>query len=453
MKSIISLAADGINKCNRNGWLTAFRVVVMLRRRWSFLSYSLVKKRKTSFSPAESRAEHEKALRGRISSASGASGLLSRDPVYHLTNSFIQQFDAVGKERSSKMAQSERQRGSMERNKPSVDAHDIGKSDKPKAENAGGKSRSQMSAEELRKRHDSPVFRHSRSQLENGDFVDRFASYAFNGGTLAASVMCGKGKQMLTACISRALGRNLPHGEKQKKILGENAVQAHADGTQADTMFNRDVNSAVGIVVDTIRGSMTTLDAIKKLANESGAVKDTPLEHRDIGTLSRLFPFMVTKKDKALVDDLRQQIKALEGDSSSQALEKRKTLEDALKKETAVLERKSAEQRKFMTVLNQIQANVADAERIFSADGFAQALAEEIEQLSDDAPPDDGKRRRRTLEDDLLAVTLSEVVSSLVGGAKEKENAASTSERGAEKPKAKKRTSKAGKQTDSQKSD
>lgn len=336
-----------------------------------------VKKRAlTPIARSESLVQRQKVLSAQISQTSGSTRFDSRDPVYHLTNNFINRFDAVGKARAKEMA-----------------GKDSGRPKDDQSAESGDISREKRMAQ-LRRKHDSPMYRHTQQALESGDFVDRFSSYAFNGGNMAAAVMAGKGKMMFTACMSRALGRSFHGEQKEKQLLSGSAVKAGVDGTHSEVMFNRDAHSAVGITLDAIRGASTSLETFKKLANESGALKDTPVEHRDIDTMPKLFPFMVTQKDKALIDSYKQRLKELEGDNSQQACRSRKTLEWALKKESAVLERKKSEQRRFLTVLNGMLANVNEAEKIFSADGFAESVLEEIELLLADDPPEDPTRDR-----------------------------------------------------------
>ena len=356
------------------------------------------KKQKVYEVGAEGLVRRQKQMSAQISQTSGSTRFGSRDPVYHLMNSYINKFDAVGKQRAAQMNGTDGEAVKKEDGEPSHEAR----------------------VRQLRQKHDHPMFSHSRESLERGSFADRFSAYAFNGGNMASAVMAGKGKQMFTACLSRALGRPSSLGEKQKKVIEQTAVRGKLDGTQAEVMFNRDAHSAVGIVLDTIRGASSTLEVFRKLANESGALKDTPVEHRDVDTVQKLYPFMVTAKDKALIKSYKTQLKALQGDNSQQAAQSRRTIEWALKKETAVLERKMAEQRRFLTVLNKIQSNVHEAEKLFSSDGFAESIAEELLLGGMDIPPeDDGSGRRNEPNGlDVLSALVAELIGSV--GSEEK---------------------------------
>ncbi len=377
---------------------------------------SVKKRAVTPVSQSEGLVRRQKAMAAQISQTSGSSRFDSRDPVYHLMNNYINRFDAVGKARAKKMA-----------------GDDINST----AERSGA---TQLSPErrraQMRREHDSPMYRHTQGALESGEFVDRFSAYAFNGGNMAAAVMAGKGKMMFTSCLSRALGRGIPSSEKEKQLLSATAVRAGVDGTQSDVMFNRHAHSAIGITLDAIRGASSSLEVFKKLANESGSLKDTPVEHRDIDTIPKLFPFMVTKKDKALIDTYKQRLKQLEGDNSQEAARSRKTLEWALKKESAVLARKKAEQRRFLTVLDGMLSNVREAEKIFSADGFAESVLEEIERLSTEEPPDDPNKERQSDIPD-VATLLEQFLSGVSNdGARAERSTSEAKQQTAKKPSA-----------------
>ena len=351
------------------------------------MARQILKKRKPTLrtaAPSEGLARRQKQLGAQISRTSGTAVPCSHDPVYHMINSFTTQFDAVGRQRAAALGseRTEAEHGSEQT--PGTTAENRRSADTPMSEER---------KRQLRRKHDFPMYRHSREQLENGSFADRFASYAFNGGNMAAAVMAGQGKQMFTSCLKRALGRPMPDSPKQKSVLMQNAIENKVDGTEAKVVFNRHAQSAVGIVLDSIRGASTTLEVFRKLANESGAIKDTPMEHYNIETMKTVYPYLVTAKDKAQLSEYNSQLKALEGDNSPDGIQRRRTLEWARDRQKAMLERKAAEQRRLLTVLTSAQANVKAAEKLFSSDGFAESVVEEIDRLQEDIPPDDNNNR------------------------------------------------------------
>lgn len=348
----------------------------------------LQKRRRSDLVRDKSMARKERQLRAEISSAAGL-GAGSADPVMLMTQSYKQSFDAVGKARAAQISESSETReedGSEVREK-------AGESD-----NGGGEL-----LREHRQRHDFPEYRHSRRRLEQGGFCERFSETAFRGGRLAGAVLRGEAKNMFITCVARTKKSSGPQNEKQRSIIGETAVEKDIDAQPAKAVFNRDVRSAVGIAVDAIHGAGRVLEIFRCLVEGSEEFQDNWLDLREVGTLRQLYPFLDTRGDKALIERYSERIKQLENDSSPQSQTEKRSLESALNKARGVLDRKQNEQRKFLTQLNYMQNRAREAERLFTSDGFADSVLEEIEEREAAAPPDDnngGKgrnRRRRSL--------------------------------------------------------
>lgn len=347
-------------------------------------SYFVKRTKKTS--SALNTPKYARRLRRPESVSSAGSVLKNADPVYMLMNSFSKQFDAVGKERAMQMS-----------------------GESPDKQGGPVQGKNEQSRGEKRGLHDYPGYSHSDKELDRGDFYDRFSSYAFRGGRLANAVMAGQGKQMFTICLSRALGRSFQGEERQKTLLGESSVGMQVENSSAQVRFNHDARTAVGIVTDSIRGSTRLLELFKKLASDSGEKTETPLEFRNIGTLREAMPFLDVSREKEMIASCRERLKELERDNSAEGASTARLLKSALVKQTAVLQRKEAEQRRFLTKLNEIHSNVREAEKLFSSDGFAEQALQEAERLSEDIPPDDGRRRGAAAE------TVSAVADFIAG--------------------------------------
>ena len=305
----------------------------------------ITKRRRAADEAAETTSSARRTLLGSVAGTATGAPLRSVDPVFQIASCFTERFDALGKQNAAKMSEvSEKRLNDCE------ECRNITK---------------QPGAEELRKQHDSPEYVHSASELRDGNFTDRFSEYAFRSGKLAASVMAGQGKQMFTVCLARAIGKPMPFGERQKKLLGESRIRMPVPNMSSDVTFNRDVSSAVGIVTDTMRGSTRILDLFRSLVEDSGQCVCDPLEMRRIGTLRQTMPFLDTERDKALMAQYRNRIRELEGESSPDSAAIAKFLRSALAKQGAVLQRKIQQQREFLTVLNRISSNVAEAEKLF----------------------------------------------------------------------------------------
>lgn len=340
------------------------------------------------------KSKQKRALNNNIKSADlfmPTGGLKGVDPVYALTNAFSKRFDALGKYYAGKMAQD----NALEKN-----------------DSMQPTSEKDSSETEKRALNDSPEYVHSRRELDECQFADRFSSYAFRGGKLATAVMAGQGKQMFTVCLSRALGRSYQGGERQTKLLSGSAPERQVGNMSSSVRFNRDAQSAVSIVTDAVRGSSRLLELFEKLADDSGQLTDTPLEMNKIDTLRMTMPFLRTTDDRAAIISCRERLRELENDASPGAAQTARLLRSALVKQTAVLNRKEEQKRSFLTILSEVSRNVREAEKLFSSGGFAEQALNSAEELMEDLPPDDGKRRDAAYD---VASAVSEFLSGLRG--------------------------------------
>lgn len=353
------------------------------------------------------QAEHD-AIRAQaqaqISASAGMmhSGNRVQDPIYYLSSQLTQTFDEVGKRKNAER---------HEEDTPKSESETIAQ------RRASGDKRelTDYQVNELRKKHDSPVYSHTAKQLKDGDFCDRFANYAFCNGNLAASVLTGTSKTVFTSCLSRSATRRGTERNIQTRIDGGSAKNVPFDGQPASLTFNnsglnKDVGVAAGIVVDSIRSSIRVMDIFKSLVSDSGSQPKTWLERRNVTTLKSMYPFLNTDEDDALISKYRADLKQLGDDSTAEGLAKRRVLGSALKKAEAVKERKESEQRKFLTRLEEMLNNAREAEKMFLSDEFLSEVEESV-KLSFDTPPDDNNRN--ILGDVLLgaATLLSEEVS------------------------------------------
>lgn len=325
---------------------------------------ALQKKRRTDIAPGNSMAGKEKKLRAEIMSAAGLSGGRT-DPVTLIAQSYRYNFDAVGNARAEEMAM--------------------------KNSNTGKDPQTEKTDEQgiYSKNRNFPEYSHSKRNIRQGDFCSRFISTAFRGGKLAGAILNGQAKNMFISCVARAKGIPGPQNEKQRRILSESAIEQDIDAQPAKAVFNRDVKSAVGITVDAIHGAGRVFDIFRSIVEGSAEFRENWHEVRDIDTVRQLYPFLSTDGDKALIKKYSEKIKQLENNNTPEGLMEKKSLESALKKARSVLDRKQSEQRNFLTQLNMIQSRAREAERLFTSEGFAETVTEEIEADAASEPPDD----------------------------------------------------------------
>lgn len=314
------------------------------------------------------------------------SGNRVQDPIYHLSSQLTQNFNEVGRRKNAERHEGE---------KPKSESEHIAE----RREQGERRELSDKQINELRKKHDSPVYSHTAKQLKNGDFCDRFSNYAFANGNLAASVFTGESKTMFTSCLRRGAMRQGTERDVQKSISGGAEKTVPLDGQPAKLKFSnssvsKNVGLAAGIVVDSIRSSIQVMDMFRQLVTDSGSQPKNWFERRGVSTLKQMYPFMNIEEDEALVAKYKAELKQLGDDSTAEGLAKRRVLGSALKKAEAVQERKLSEQRKFLTRLDEMLNNAREAEKMFLSDDFL-AEAAECVSMAYDNPPDDGDNRRR----------------------------------------------------------
>lgn len=374
--------------------------------------YSSLSKRKQRLSPPDPQGgDRERQYRYQLTARAGVGATPSVDPVYRLMGDFATQFDAVGRKRAAEMNERSEEHPTEETSEEGRTEQTNGAKTPTETPSETTSTREKLTASELRRRHDSPVYSHSAYELATGSFYDRFSSHAFNCGTLAASVMAGQGKVMFTSCCRRA-GTFRPAGSQfTSKILSAKSTTVSMRNQPGTLVFDGEVKAAVGIVADSIRSASRVLDMFKQAAVDNQPHSDNKLQKNGVETMQDLYPFLQLDEDTRLIAEYREQLKALENTSTPEGLRQKKHLDAALRKAVAVKERKMAEQRRFLTALNRITANVAEAEKLFSSDGFAEGIIAELEETPD-LPDGDESGRRRTLEDSPLDALLDALLGT-----------------------------------------
>lgn len=316
----------------------------------------------------------DRLLRSCINAAAGIRGSVDINPVNMVARCFQRNFDMIGKIRAAEM--------SGEGRKQTPDTQQSGQS---------GTCRSPD-------KRDINERRRLLDTTENRGFRGIFSSYAFRGGKLAGAVLNGDARTVFITCIQRANGIPDASNEKRRRLL-ETSSEAKIAGKRASVTFNHDVYSAVGITVDAICGASEIFTVFRDLAEDGEELRNSSPVQRNINTIAALYPFLKTNGDKAVIAKYKSRLKALEGAQGSENIAERQRLTAALNKATAVLERKAAEQRKFLTIISTMQNRALEAKKLFTSKRFAETVIEEIKQAQSEVPPDDGndKRRRRSL--------------------------------------------------------
>ena len=307
-----------------------------------------------------------------LARSAGTSGMVSRDPVYHLAESFTTTFNSIGKQKASQMA--------------------VEKA--PGTEKVNGNPE-QTTRPETESSDEFPEYQISREEKERGDFYRKFSDIAFQNGHLASAVLQSDGTAMFVSCLKRALGQSGPHNLKQTRLFSKTSVHAPIKGndTSAKAVFNRYAEGAVGIVIDSTKSAREALGVFEQLAADN---PDQAVPGMEENNLPRLYPFLNSAEDKerlALYENRLKELTKLEQDSaaaseSQDIREQKAVLVAAINKTQSIINKKAQKKRQFLAQLAQLLANSQEALKTFTQPGFASSLVEEI--WEEQGMPEDG---------------------------------------------------------------
>lgn len=137
------------------------------------------------------------AVRAQLAWAAGAQQFEHRDPLYHVTESFQQTFDWIGKQHAQRLGQ----------------------------QGSGGFSpaetpeEGQPAREERQSRDTSAQGFYQAKDEQRQQALGRFSETAFQRGNLAGAVIQGTGKMMLVSCLSGRWGNPSPKKNSRKSCL------------------------------------------------------------------------------------------------------------------------------------------------------------------------------------------------------------------------------------------
>lgn len=293
--------------------------------------------RRTEVPKTEPKDERQ-ALQRQMAWAADTEQFQYRDPLYHVTENFQQTFDAMGREHAAKMA---------------------GGGSEFSGEQTGGERDEQMP--------DSTSARsfYERDNPENQDMLRRFSETAFQRGTLSGAVIQGTGQMMLFSCLKKTIGQSQPTKWQQRKLFEKGSPIRNIPGHNPDKVaFNRGfTDSAVGLVVDTLRGAKRTVESMRDLALGKSEMGDEGAD-----TLRTMYPFLDDRKERELTAQYREQLRGTSDPTEKAALE------NALTRMEALSAKKAQMRQEFANKLSFIADRATEALETFGAPGFAEAL-------------------------------------------------------------------------------
>ena len=305
----------------------------------------------------------EKRVRQQIGQAAGTEYFQNRDPLYHVTESFQMTFDAMGQRHAAQLAKKEG-RWDQAGKEPGQDAPET--------------------AEQMPDKTSSRSF-YDRTDPQEQDMLRRFSETSFQRGTLSGAVLRGSGQMMLFSCLKKTVGQNQPDKWQQRKLFEKVSPHRNSPGHNPDKLvFNRGfTDSAVGLVVDTLRDSRRVVDDMRAVV--AGSFKNEAGFDGAASTLWKQYPFLDDSRERKLLQEYQAQLENMEdGDP------KRSILHNALNRTHALLQKKAQMRIEFMNKLRFISDRATEALEVFEAPGYAEQLHEALLQdLNPEEPPDD----------------------------------------------------------------
>lgn len=269
--------------------------------------------------PAGKSEELAHSVRRQIAFAAGAEFFQHRDPLYHVTESFQQAFDAIGRAKAPKDAGS----------------GDGGSQETEQGENSNAPGSAKGVYEDDRERN----------------MLRCFSDNAFQRGLLSGAVLRGTGKMMLISCLKKTAGQLEPENLHQRKLFERGGAGRRASGGSPDrVVFNRGfAKSAVGLVVDVLFDARRVVEDMRALIEKGGD------EGGD--TLRAMYPFLDDRRERQLLEQYYARIKNPEGLTSDE----RAILQAAIEKTEALKARKAQMKQELIDRLRYISGMAAKA--------------------------------------------------------------------------------------------
>ena len=304
-------------------------------------------------------ASLEQGLRRQMAWAAGTEQFQHRDPLYHVTENFQQTFDAMGRRHAAQMGQEQEQ--------------STGPGQAPQT----GDMPDETSARSF----------YERSQPDDQDMIRRFSETAFQRGTLSGAVLRGTGQMMLFSCLKKTIGQSQPTRWQQQKLFEKASPMRNVPGHNPDrVVFNRGfTDSAVGLVVDTLRDARRTVEDMQGLAQ--GKMDRTEAGFRGGETLRTMYPFLDDSRERELLEQYRSRL-----DETADPKEKA-ALQNAAARMEALVGKKAQMKLEFTNKLRFLSDRATEALEVFSQPGFSTALDQALREAlgAEEPPPQEGE--------------------------------------------------------------
>ena len=217
--------------------------------------------------------------------------------------------------------------------------------------------------------------------------IRRFSETAFQRGTLSGAVLRGTGQMMLFSCLKKTIGQSQPTRWQQQKLFEKASPMRNVPGHNPDrVVFNRGfTDSAVALVVDTLRDARRTVEDMQGLAQ--GKMDRTEAGFRGGETLRTMYPFLDDSRERELLEQYRSRLEETADPKEKAALQ------NAAARMEALVGKKAQMKLEFINKLRFLSDRATEALEVFSQPGFSAALDQALRKVTgaEEPPPDDEK--------------------------------------------------------------
>ena len=318
-----------------------------------------VQQKRPRQTPAPPHQALEHRLRRQMAWAAGTEAFAHRDPLFHVTESFQQTFDAMGRRHAAQLG------GQQE----AAQTAPAGEEEKTPAQPPDPTSARSF---------------YERGRPEEQDMLRRFSETAFQRGTLSGAVLQGTGQMMLFSCLKKTVGQSQPGKWQQRKLFEKASPMRNVPGHSPDkVIFNRGfTDSAVGLVVDTLRDARRTVEDLRDLA-----LGKSEMGQAGADTLRTMYPFLDDSRERALLTEYREQLDKVG------SVQEKTALQHAAARMEALIAKKQQMKQEFINKLRFLSDRASEALEAFSQPGFSEALFETLQETfgAEEPPPDEGR--------------------------------------------------------------
>ena len=340
-----------------------------------------------------------RTVRGQLSRTAGGGTSDTRDPVSAVTENFHQTFDSIGRRRARALTEeqyggtgeaADGRRSAGRRPEAGGGQTSMRTEDLYAPGSAGGGTMGSPGRGTVDSLNAEPMDGGAGQERqpgtvmpESGIPLEKFSETAFRRGTLSASVLGGTGKMMLVSCLKRTAGQTGPNLKAEESLFDTGSQTRNVPGHSPDKMvFNRGfTDSAVGLVVDTLRDARRTVESLREMALGTGELR------RDVegSTLFRMYPFLDDRRERELLAEYETRL----GENPEAG--ERAILQNGLVHVRAMLDRKASMREEFINKLRHISDCAEQALEEFQAPGFAEEVWQAAAELEpEDLPPEGG---------------------------------------------------------------